>query len=92
MSVVLLAEAADQRNSQIFVLDDARRGCMDPGLSGSVKASTSPLVTARSSAMLGPSSSMTVHFGRMPPSDVPRPRKYARSAAFLYSPRKHVTR
>ena len=46
------------------------------------------MVTARSSATLGnlpmdrrPFSSTTVHFGRRPPSDVPRPRKYSRSAA-----------
>ena len=51
-------------------------------------ASTSALVTGRSSATLGnlpieswPSSSVTEHFGRRPPSEVPRPRRYARSAA-----------
>jgi len=34
MPVVLPVEAADQRNRQFFALDDTRRGCIDPGLSG----------------------------------------------------------
>ncbi len=52
------------------------------GIGRSCMASTSPLVTLRSSFTLGnlpmdsrPPSSSTVHLGRIPPSEVPRPRK-----------------
>jgi hypothetical protein len=34
MAVVLAIEAADECDRQIFALDDTRRGCIDPGLSG----------------------------------------------------------
>ena len=34
MPTVVPVEAADQRNRQFFALDDTRRGCIDPGLSG----------------------------------------------------------
>jgi hypothetical protein len=38
ISVALPVEAADQRNRQIFALEDTRRGGSDPGLSGKRKS------------------------------------------------------
>ena len=59
-----------------------------PAAAANRRANISPLVTDRSSATLGnlpidsrPSASITVHFGRNPPRDVPRPLRNRRSAA-----------
>jgi hypothetical protein len=62
-------EAPNQRHRAAFALNQTRLGGTDPCGSGQPQRERNLPIDSR------PSSSTTVHFGRNPPSEVPRPRR-----------------